>query len=81
MRTDVEFKANGVCLRGWLYLPDTTPAPHPLVVMAHGYSGVKEQGLDDYAEVFCKAGLAVLLYDHRNLGASDGEPRQPGSGE
>ncbi len=76
MRSDIEFKANDVWLRGWLYLPDATPGPHPLVVMAHGYSGVKEQGLDDYAEVFCQAGLAVLLYDHRNLGASDGEPRQ-----
>ena len=29
-----------------------------------------------YAEVFADAGLTVLLYDHRNLGASDGEPRQ-----
>lgn len=76
MRRDIEFDANGVCLRGWLYLPETCPAPHPLVVMAHGFSGVKEQGLDDYAEVFCRAGLAVLVYDHRNLGASDGEPRQ-----
>jgi len=76
MRSDVEFDANGVCLRGWLYLPDHTPAPYPLVVMTHGFSGVKEQGLDDYAAVFCGAGLAVLVYDHRNLGASDGEPRQ-----
>ena len=76
MRSDIEFDANGVCLRGWLYLPDNTPEPYPLVVMAHGFSGVKEQGLDDYAAVFCGAGLAVLVYDHRNLGASDGQPRQ-----
>ena len=32
--------------------------------------------LDHYAEVFCAAGLAVLLYDHRNFGSSGGEPRQ-----
>jgi pimeloyl-ACP methyl ester carboxylesterase len=32
--------------------------------------------LDHYAEVFCQAGLAVLLYDHRNFGISGGEPRQ-----
>jgi fermentation-respiration switch protein FrsA (DUF1100 family) len=30
---------------------------------------------DRYVEVFQAAGLAVLLYDHRNFGASDGEPR------
>ena len=31
---------------------------------------------DLYAEAFCTAGLAVLLYDHRNFGASGGEPHQ-----
>ncbi len=44
--------------------------------MAHGLSAVKEHGLDDYAVLFREAGMAVLVYDHRNLGASDGEPRQ-----
>ena len=75
MRTDIEFDAAGVRLRGWLYLP-AGPGPHPIVVMAHGFSAVKEMGLDDYAEVFGAAGLAALVYDNRNLGASDGEPRQ-----
>jgi len=31
---------------------------------------------DNYAEAFYNAGFAVLLYDHRNFGISDGEPRQ-----
>jgi fermentation-respiration switch protein FrsA (DUF1100 family) len=44
--------------------------------MAHGYSAVKEMYLDSFAEVFCDAGFAALVYDNRNLGASDGEPRQ-----
>jgi hypothetical protein len=44
--------------------------------MAHGLSAVKEMALDRYAEVLCGAGIAVLVYDHRNFGASDGEPRQ-----
>jgi fermentation-respiration switch protein FrsA (DUF1100 family) len=43
--------------------------------MAHGFPGVKEQYLDRYAEVFAAAGLAALVFDNRNLGASDGEPR------
>ena len=75
MRTDIEFDADGTTLRGWLYTPDTVSEPYPTVVMAHGFSGVKEMGLDDYAEVFARAGLAVVVYDNRNLGASDGEPR------
>ena len=32
--------------------------------------------LDDYAEVFAAAGLNALVFDNRNFGASDGEPRQ-----
>ena len=63
-------------MRGWLYLRDGTPTPIPAVVMAHGFSGVKEQYLDDFAEVFAKAGLATLVFDNRNFGASEGEPRQ-----
>ena len=44
--------------------------------MAHGFSAVKEMYLDSFAEVFAAAGLNVLVYDNRNFGASDGEPRQ-----
>ena len=79
MRRDIELEGHGgVTLRGWLYLPEgagpTTPVPG--VVMAHGFSATKEMALAAYAEAFCAGGLAVLVYDHRGLGASDGEPRQ-----
>lgn len=76
MRKDIEFNAEGVVLRGWLYLPEGPQTPVPTVVMAHGFSGVKEQYLDDFAEVFAKSGLATLVFDNRNFGASEGEPRQ-----
>ena len=77
-RKDVEFEGQGgTVLRGWLYLPSReAAAAAPGVVMAHGFSASKEMALDRYAEIFCDAGLAALVYDHRNLGASDGEPRQ-----
>jgi fermentation-respiration switch protein FrsA (DUF1100 family) len=76
MRQDVEFDAEGVTLRGWLYLPDGAEGRAPAVVMAHGFSAVKEMYLDRFAEVFADAGLAALVFDNRNFGASDGEPRQ-----
>jgi fermentation-respiration switch protein FrsA (DUF1100 family) len=76
MRRDVEFDAEGTRLRGWLYTPDTGGGPHPAVVMAHGFSAVKEMYLDAFAESFSRAGLAALVYDNRNTGASAGEPRQ-----
>ena len=76
VRRDVEFNAEGVTLRGWFYAAGTGGAPAPAVVMAHGFSAVKEMYLDSFAEVFAAAGLNVLVFDNRNFGASDGEPRQ-----
>lgn len=76
MRRDIEFNAEGTSLRGWLYMPDRPQSKHPAVVMAHGFSAVKEMHLDDYAEVFSAAGLATLVFDNRNFGASGGGIRQ-----
>lgn len=73
----IEFQSEGATLRGRLYSPLSAPNKLPVIIMANGYSATM-QGMvaDRYAEVFSKAGFAVLLYDHRNLGFSDGEPRQ-----
>jgi fermentation-respiration switch protein FrsA (DUF1100 family) len=76
MRKEIEINAEGVTLRGWLYTPDDKSDPAPVVVMAHGFSAVKEQYLDRYAEVFSSAGIYALVFDHRNFGESDGTPRQ-----
>jgi len=77
MRKDVEFKTeDGVTLRGWLYLADQAHGRMPVIVMAHGFSAVKENYLDKYAEVYAEAGFAALVFDNRNFGASDGKPRQ-----
>ena len=76
MRRDIEFKSEGVTCRGWLYTPDKAQKPFPVVVMAGGWCYVKEIVMPYYAESFAKAGLAVLLFDYRYFGVSDGEPRQ-----
>ncbi len=76
-RRDIEFDAEGVTLRGWHYpAGDAGTGGAPAVVMAHGFSAVKEMYLDRFAEVFNAAGMNVVVFDHRNFGASDGEPRQ-----
>jgi pimeloyl-ACP methyl ester carboxylesterase len=72
MRIDTEFTSIGATLRGWLYQPDVELAP--AVVMAHGFSATRSMTIDKYAEAFYAAGFAVLLYDHRGFGASDGDP-------
>ncbi len=74
-RADSPLKSGGLECAAWLYTPDAT-GPHPCVVMAHGFSAVREQRLDAYAERFAAAGMAVLVFDYRHFGASQGEPRQ-----
>jgi dienelactone hydrolase len=77
MIRQVEFSSENVTLRGRLYLQEGTTKPAPLVVMAHGFSAtIDGMTADRYADVFYEAGMNVLLYDHRNFGISDGEPRQ-----
>lgn len=75
-RRDIEFDGEGVALRGWFYEADGASGAAPTIVMAHGFSAVKEMYLDKYAETFAAAGLNALVFDNRNFGASDGEPRQ-----
>ena len=75
-RRDIEFDAEGVTLRGWFYPAEGASGAAPTIVMAHGFSAVKEMYLDAYAEAFAAAGLNALVFDNRNFGASDGEPRQ-----
>lgn len=71
----VEFNSEGVTLRGNLYLPEGD-GPFPTIVMAGGWCYVKELIQPDYAQYFVDAGFAALIFDYRNLGDSDGEPRQ-----
>ena len=78
-RKDVEFEVDGgIKLRGWLFVPPVPPGGGrlPAITMAHGYAGVKEQGIEPFAKAFAEAGFVVLLHDHRGFGASEGTPRQ-----
>jgi uncharacterized protein len=73
----VTFKADGVTLVGDLRLPDDIgPGGAPGLVFTGAFTAVKEQAAGTYAERLCRAGFATLCFDHRNWGASDGEPRQ-----
>jgi len=75
-KQNVEFKSEGVMVRGDLYTPDKGEAPYPALVMAGGWCYVKEIVMPHYAQFFLNEGVACLLIDYRNFGVSDGEPRQ-----
>ena len=62
MQKDVTFDSKGLTCRGWLYTPDyiDTNQKVPTIIMAHGFSAVKEQALPGFAERFAEAGLRTL---------------------
>ena len=75
-RKDIEFPAaDGVILRGWLFVPRDRGPRHPAISMAHGYAAVKEHGLERFACDFAETGFVVLVHDHRNFGSSEGRIR------
>ena len=76
MKHEVEFKSQGVTVRGDLYLPKNGDGPFPALVMAGGWCYVKEIVMPHYAQYFLDKGIACLLIDYRTFGVSDGEPRQ-----
>jgi pimeloyl-ACP methyl ester carboxylesterase len=76
MSKEVAFPSEGAILQGLLFLPEVQAHKPPVIIMAHGTSATVSMVADRYAECFSRAGFAVLLYDHRNFGRSEGEPRQ-----
>jgi fermentation-respiration switch protein FrsA (DUF1100 family) len=76
MEREVEFRSDDrIVLRGWLRLPPG-PGPHPLVIMAHGFGGLKEWTIPEAADVFVQSGLGAMAFDYRNFGDSEGTPRE-----
>lgn len=78
-REDVTFPSGDDHCAAWLYRPDEpsgATGARPIVVMAHGLGGVKEQRLDAFAERFVAERYLCLVFDYRHFGASGGEPRQ-----
>ncbi|WP_287154097.1 alpha/beta fold hydrolase [Candidatus Solincola tengchongensis] len=73
-RSDHYFRVGRLRCAAWLYLPEGVRRP-PVVVMAHGFGAQRDFGLPPYAERFASDGLAVFLFDYRNFGASEGQPR------
>lgn len=77
LQENISFHSSGVLVKGWLFLPDKHgKSKKPVIVMAPGFSGVKECNYQFFAERFADAGYAVLLFDFPNFGESGGEIRQ-----
>ena len=76
----IEFDSGGARCRG-VHLAGqgeelTRDGRRPCVVLAHGFGGTVDSGLEPFLERFSAAGADALAFDYRHFGASDGEPRQ-----
>ena len=72
--TSVELPCGDLVCRGSLFLPERGEAPYPTIVMAHGLTLTREY-LARHARRFADAGFAVLSFDYRSFGGSEGSPR------
>ncbi len=72
----VSFISQGERCFADFYMPAVGQAPYPLVIMGSGYAAERSLGTPGFVDRFLGAGLSVLLFDYRNFGQSEGQPRQ-----
>ncbi len=70
----VSFYSEGSKLQGLLRLPNEGIGPWPGIVQGPGWLGLHDAKLyERYHRSFTQAGYAVLVFDYRGFGASEGE--------
>lgn len=75
MEEAVEFFSEGVRLRGYVTMPDGQADGLPAVLLCHGFGCVAAMDFPEHAARLADRGYAVLRFDYRHWGESDGEPR------
>ena len=70
----VEFFSEGARLRGSLHRPDAAADQLPFIVQGPGWLGLADAKLYvPYHQAFTDAGFAVLIFDYRGFGESEGD--------
>lgn len=75
-RSDTTFLSHGIKCAAAVFRPDHANTAPPVIVMAHGFGSPRALRLYAYAERFAGAGYAVVVFDYRGFGDSEGAPRQ-----
>lgn len=68
---EIRFRSGNVELAGTLFMPNSA-GPHPAIVMVHGSGPVTRDFMGPIAYHFVRKGIAVLAYDKRGIGKSEG---------
>lgn len=70
----VDFFSEGARLRGFLHRPDTGQGRLPFITQGPGWLGLADAKLyAPYHQAFTDAGFAVLIFDYRGFGDSEGD--------
>ena len=69
------FTSGGVRCAATIYRPQGVTGPTPVVVMAHGATLTRRDGIPAFARQFAATGYSVVAFDYRHWGDSDGHPR------
>ncbi|WP_261640593.1 UilS family quorum-quenching N-acyl-homoserine lactonase [Erwinia mallotivora] len=72
MKTSVHKLTNGIVLTLQTSAEHARPKS-PTVILCHGFCGIREILLPDFAAAFTRAGFATVTFDYRGFGDSDGE--------
>ncbi len=73
MEREVSFSSDGLTLSGLMGLPDKGNAPHPAIIVMHGFGGHKDGPQQRWSAPFYRAmGYATLRFDFRGCGESEG---------
>jgi uncharacterized protein len=77
MKREIILKVDGLDIAGQLYRPDKAGPPYPAVILCHGIpSGIVDPSDGGYpllADTIAAAGFAVLTFNFRGSGASQGD--------
>ena len=73
MEQTIGFTSDGLALKGFLHVPDGA-GKHPGLVLCHGFGGsCRGAGHPELAKALEQAGYAVLRFDFRGCGQSEGK--------
>lgn len=75
MIKNIEFYSDGNLLKGHIYYPANFSEgnEYPAIILCHGFAGVKELLLPNFANNFAKEGFLVFTFDYRGFGESEGD--------
>ena len=75
IETEETFTSGKVPCAATVYRPRGVTGATPVVVMAHGLTLTRRDGIPAFARGFTATGYSVVAFDYRHWGDSDGQPR------